>query len=476
MRRNVMDTLREYRMVEPGDRVLAGLSGGADSVAMLHCLAGLREELDFSLTACHVNHCIRGEEAGRDQRFCEELCGRLEIPLTVMTEDVPVFAQEKGLGLEEAARELRYACFFRAAGQLAGSGGAVKAATAHTLSDSLETVLFSLARGTGLAGLCGIPPVRHTVGRPDVIRPLIRVTRRETEEYCRANGLEYVTDSTNLDERYTRNRIRRQLVPLLRELNPNLEQTVGRMTETLREDQDCLEGLAEEFLRLHGLPGEGGVLESIPRGPLLELPPAAAVRVLRRMMLRHGLPYDQKRLSLCRGAAREGRGAVELQKDIFLWASPARIWLERREEPVPYFEFPFGVGNRVETQGKNYTAFLLDCEQTEKFKKFGPNGLKNCLDYDKIYGIVKLRQKRDGDRYTPWRRSGSHSLKKLFQEAGVSPRERGRLAVLEDSQGILWVEGIGCAQRAAPGPSSERLLEIEVTRASDPARHDGGSV
>lgn len=463
MRRNVMDTLREYRMVEPGDRVVAGLSGGADSVALLHCLAGLREELDFSLTACHVNHCIRGEEAGRDQRFCENLCRRLEIPLTVMTEDVPAFAQEKGLGLEEAARELRYACFFRAAGQLTESGVAVKVATAHTLSDSLETVLFSLARGTGLAGLCGIPPVRHAGGRPDVIRPLIRATRRETEEYCRVNGLEYMTDSTNLDERYTRNRIRRQMVPLLKELNPNLERTVGRMTETLREDQDCLEGLAEEFLQLHGLPGEGGALESVPRALWLELPPAVAVRVLRRMMLHYGLPYDQKRLSLCCGVAREGRGAVELQTDFFLRASPSRIRLERREEPAPYFEFPFGAGNRVETGWKSYAALLLDYEQTEKFKKMGLNGLKNCLDYDRIYGIVKLRQKRDGDRYTPWRRSGSHSLKKLFQEAGISPWERGRLAVLEDSQGILWVEGIGCAQRAAPGPSSKRLLEIEVT-------------
>ena len=154
---------------------------------------------------------------------------------------------------------------------------------------------------------------------------------------------------------------------------------------------------------------------------------------------------------------------MELQRDVFLRASPSRIWLERRKAPVPYFEFPFGAGIRVETGGKNYTGLLRDCEQTEKFKKMSRNGLKNCLDYDKIYGIVKLRQKRDGDRYTPWGRSGSHSLKKLFQEAGIPPWERGRLAVLEDSMGILWVEKIGCAQRAAPEPSSKRLLEIGVT-------------
>ena len=148
MRLKVLNTLQKYGMLLPGDFLIVGLSGGADSVALLHCLASLRENEHFSLRACHVNHQIRGEEAFRDQVFCERLCKELGIPLTVWIKDVPDFAQKQNLGLEEAARELRYSCFFQTAEEWRSQlppMASVKIATAHTLSDSLETVLFSMA-------------------------------------------------------------------------------------------------------------------------------------------------------------------------------------------------------------------------------------------------------------------------------------------------------------------------------------------
>ena len=188
-----------------------------------------------------------------------------------------------------------------------------------------------------------------------------------------------------------------------------------------------------------------------------------AVRVLGGMMSRRGIGYDQKRLSLCRETAWNGRGAVQLQRDLFLRADPDRIWLEQRQKPAPYFEFPVEPDTKVRAAGKTYFFRLLDYEQTEKFKKNCLDGLKNCLDYDTIYGIVKLRQKRDGDRYIPWKRRESHSLKKLFQEKKIPPLERRALAVLEDERGILWAEGIGCSQRAAPSPSARRLLMIDIS-------------
>lgn len=472
MRRKVMDTLRKYGMVSPGDCVIVGLSGGADSVALLHCLDSLRAEQGFFLRACHVNHQIRGEEAFRDQLFCEEFCQKLGIPLTVQLVDVPRFAREQGMGLEEAARDMRYSCFFQAAEKWRcqlPEKVPVKIATAHTLSDSLETVLFSMARGTGLAGLCGIPPVRKSADgkQPDIIRPLIEVTRTATEAYCQQNGLEYMTDSTNADEHYTRNKIRRQVIPILKEINPNLEYAAARMTESLREDRECLDSMTGDFFRLHRLEKNGDRLDGVPRKPWLELPQGLAVRVIQRMLSEAGLQYDRKRLALCCQAARRGSGAVEIQKGFYIKISNSFIQLEKKPEPVPYFEFVVRLNSQntvqnIRTVGKKYTFQVFDYEQTEKFKKMGLNGLKNCLDYDKIYGIVKLRQKKDGDAYTPWKRPGSHPLKKLFQEAGIPPSERGRQAVLEDEDGILWAEGFGCSQRAAPSPDTRRLMEICV--------------
>ncbi len=478
MRLKVLNTLQKYGMLLPGDFLIVGLSGGADSVALLHCLASLRENEHFSLRACHVNHQIRGEEAFRDQVFCERLCKELGIPLTVWIKDVPDFAQKQNLGLEEAARELRYSCFFQTAEEWRSQlppMASVKIATAHTLSDSLETVLFSMARGTGLAGLCGIPPIRKSadMAHPDIIRPFIEATRSETEEYCCKNQLEYMTDSTNSDERYTRNKIRRQIVPLLQEINPSIEQSAARMTESLREDRECLDSMTKEFFQRHGLENIGQyekgnlVLCGVSRAPWLELPQGLAVRVIQQMLISAGLEYDRKRLFLCRETANRGCGAVEIQKGFYIKANENRIQLEKRVEPEPYFEIPIQFAGQsaeqtVQAAGKIYTLRLLDYEQTEKFKKNSSNSLKNCLDYAKIYGTVKLRQRKNGDAYIPWKRSGSHSLKKLFQEKGIAPLERSRLAILEDEGGILWTERIGCSQRAAPGPDTHYLVKICV--------------
>lgn len=469
MHHKVLDFTEKYKMLSPDCGIIVGLSGGADSVALLCCLNNLRDRWNGPLAACHINHQIRGPESDRDQIFCESLCQRLGIPLITMAVNVPVFAGEHGMGLEEAARELRYSCFFQAAERWRGQTGlsVVKIATAHTLSDSLETVLFAAARGTGLSGLCGIPPVRSSLGQPDVIRPLLEVTRTETEEYCRENGLDYVTDSSNFDEAYTRNMIRRRIVPLLREINPGVEQAAARMTSSLREDRDCLEGLAEEFIKKRQIERKEACLAGVFREDWLKLPQAVAVRVIRQMLGCAGISCDWKMLSLCCRTAHEGRGAVEAGKGIFLKADTSRIWLEQKWEPLPYFESQVQWGDPVYAAGKVYVFRLLDYEQTEKFKKISRNRLKNCLDYDRIYGIVKVRQKKDGDAYTPWGRKGSRSLKKLFQETGVSPFERSRLAVLEDEIGILWVERTGCCERVAPGPGTRRLLEISVQSERD---------
>lgn len=204
-------TVDRFSMLSPGC-VTVCLSGGADSVALLRVLLELRERYSLTVAAVHVHHGIRGEEAERDEAFCEALCAGLNVPLSVRRVDVPALARESGDSLELAARKARYAVFEALHAEYGGVF-----ATAHTLNDNAETVIHAFLRSRSPSSLCGIPPVRGFY-----VRPLLERTRAEVEAYLAALGQQFVTDSTNADERYTRNFIRRSLLPLMEKQNPAL--------------------------------------------------------------------------------------------------------------------------------------------------------------------------------------------------------------------------------------------------------------
>ena len=226
--------LRQYSLFTQGDRIAVGVSGGADSVALLRFLAVLREEYRWELIVCHIHHGLRGAEADRDEQFVRELAGQLGLPYAVRHIDAAALALENHLSVEEAGRNARYAFF----AETAGEGGRI--ATAHTLDDTIETVLMNLIRGTGLHGLCGIPRIRG-----NIVRPLLDVTRAEVEEYLALLGQPYCTDSTNLSNDYTRNRVRHDILPRLRELNPNFTGAMARMLPQLAAQWGLTEQLAE---------------------------------------------------------------------------------------------------------------------------------------------------------------------------------------------------------------------------------------
>ena len=252
----VLKTIEAYQMLSPDSAVVAGVSGGADSMALLHVLQSRRKDWpELKVTAAHVNHCLRGAEADRDEEHVRRYCQREGIPLEVLKIDVREEAAKRKLGLEACGRAVRYE-FFR---RLAGENGVI--ATAHTLSDLAETVLLHLTRGTGLKGLCGIPPVRE-----NIVRPLIDCSRREIEDYCREHKIPYVTDSTNLEARYSRNKVRLQVLPALKEINPAFEEAVGRMAQSLREDDGCLCEEARELLGRAALEKGGWSCSVLSRG------------------------------------------------------------------------------------------------------------------------------------------------------------------------------------------------------------------
>ncbi len=232
MLNKVKSTIEKSAMLaEQPCHVTVALSGGADSVALLYSLYMLKDETGIILSACHVNHNLRGEESDRDEMFCRRLCRQLDIPLYVRNVKVLDYVT-KHRSVEQCARDIRYSFFSSIYGKR-------YIATAHTASDNIETMLINMTRGTALSGVCGIP-----VKRNNIIRPLIGCTREEIETFCKKNCLSYVTDSTNLSDDYTRNKVRHSVIPVLKQLNPSVEAAFSRLSQLASDDDEFLDRLA----------------------------------------------------------------------------------------------------------------------------------------------------------------------------------------------------------------------------------------
>lgn len=310
---NIAAACADYKMIEKGDAVVAALSGGADSVSLLHALKTLSERLGVTISACHINHHIRGEESDRDMHFCGELCDRLGVPLEIREADVPSM-QQKHESLEECARRVRYEFF-------AEVSAGKKLATAHNSNDCAETVLLNMMRGTGLKGLCGVPPVRG-----NIIRPLIYCTRAEVEEYCRANGLSWVTDSTNLDTDYTRNRIRRIILPEMLKVNGSLFSTMNRMEHSLRSDSDFLDEMAAQKLEESRCPG-GYSAEH-----LAGLPMPLLSRAIRMIFSDGGIEPSALRINTAAQIIAEGRGKFNPCRGKFFVVKRGTVFVMEEEQ------------------------------------------------------------------------------------------------------------------------------------------------
>ncbi len=434
----VSEVIGKYSMASLEDTLICGLSGGADSVAMLISL----KELGFSLRAVHVNHGLRGAESDGDEEFCRKLCDELNIPLTVFAADVTGYAKENSLGTEEAARILRYGYFRRAAGEI---GGSVKICTAHTLSDSAETVLFNMCRGTGVKGLCGIPPVRG-----NIIRPLIGCTREDVEEYLAEKGRGFVTDSTNLTDDYSRNKIRHGVIPVLREINSGFYGSVEAMSEVCREYEDFVEISLKNAISENVIPAD--------MHPLLRKKYIAAE------LKKRDIPVNARRLTELSELVLRG-GRIQLSGDIFAVSEKGRF--EIREEisaDIPELRFPLKIGENEFIEGKKVIVKCLTDEILKKNANIQNKLTKFALDCDKIQGEAFLRTRKNCGGIKLVGSGHTRSVKKLFNEyrPRLSAYERSRAVCIEDDEGLIWVERLGAADRVRADAHSSSVWEIEV--------------
>ncbi len=434
-----------WNMLPEGCTVVAGLSGGADSMALTHFLLKYGKTHHIRTVAAHINHGLRGAEADADERFVAEWCEKNDVELKIHRADIRALAAERAEGLEECGRNVRYA-FFRSL-----CGSSTRIATAHTLSDSAETVLLNLAKGAGARGLCGIPPVRG-----NIVRPLIGITRAEVEAYCAYYDLSYVTDSTNLEQDYARNKIRHSVIPVLKEINPSFEIAVEHLTENLRADEEYYRSLALESLSAAKCK-EGyrlSQLKALPQPVLIRAVAAAAKEAANARI-------ESKHLGAVVRMIQKGAGSVTIAGGIQCSVQGNTFFIGKMNREKKW-SVPLERNETLLPDGRVLIVSEVTQKEYEKRREIHNLLFNNLINYDTIISITSARNRRDGDIFRPAGRGITKSLKKLFNESKLEPILRDKVVLLESEGKIVWIEGFGASQEACVTNNTQKVAEIII--------------
>ncbi|WP_373501567.1 tRNA lysidine(34) synthetase TilS [Desulfococcus sp.] len=467
----VTQTIGRHGMLIPGDAVLAGVSGGPDSVALVHVLIRLADRFSLSMGIAHLNHCLRGEESDRDAQFVADLSRALGLPFYAGRKDIDRFRRESKLSPEEAARRARYEFFEETAVRHRFD----KIALGHHADDNAELVLMNLLRGAGPVGISGIPPARD--GR--YVRPLLDLTRRRITEFLKENGIPFVTDSSNTDMRYTRNRIRHRLIPLLQnEYNPDIVRTLNRLAGILRAEEAWLDPVVRDlFDRCVVADGPDHVVLSVPE--LRRMTDAPRRRVMRQAIMqvkgslrRIGLHHIDR---LALGLPDEASGSAEtihLPCRICAIRTGREIRIVRKErplrqacavlaEPAFHYQVPGPMELRVAEIGRRLRFSAVEAEKAGDWANARPDTA--FLDMAKLRFPLVVRNVRNGDRFAPLGLRGTQKMKTFFINSKVPVEARRRCPVLvSGDDDIIWVAGHRIAESVKVTASSEILLKVQL--------------
>ena len=462
----VRQTLTKFNMLSPGMRVLVAVSGGADSMALLHCLHRLAPRWNVNLAAAHLNHRLRGEESDRDECFVRAACERLEVPIYTEGKDVADTAASSGRNLEETARQVRYDFLRRTAAR----AGAQKIALGHTLDDQAETVLLRFLRGSASEGLSAIHPVVH----PQIIRPLLECGRRNILEYLEIRGISFREDSSNSDLRYRRNRVRRELIPYLKEhFNPRLSDTLATEAELARELADYMESQAREVLELIRIREGDGLSLSVSR--LMELHPALRKAVLRLALrecrgdLRGVTARHTAALSALCLPLHSGR-RISLPGGAAVVRQFGSIHFARQRPVMPQsFSYILPIPGRclVAEAGMEFVSALAEPDATA-VAPVKSGRFRVVLDAISLPARLMIRSRHPGDRY-----GGRRKVKKMLIDAKVPLSERPRIPVVAAGETVIWIPGFKPPKAYIPQSNSVRYVILEAIERK-PEQGDSG--
>ena len=419
----INETVKAYNMLNEGETVVAGVSGGADSMLLLHYL--LLDNCPYNLIVAHVEHGIRGEASKADCEFVKHFCEERGIRFDMLAIDAPKEAKEQGMGVEEYSRNRRYEFF--------NSFNADKIALAHNLSDSVETALFRIARGTSIKGLAGIPPVRD-----NIVRPLINCTADEIRSFCNEYDIDYVVDETNSDNNYSRNYIRNVIVPAFKQLNPSFEGAVFRLIQSSAEDERFIESCAEHCL----FKSRGEYEEGASIYELKQFDVAVQKRVISKMAAEYGIMLDSLHLEQALELLKAPK-KLQLKGDIYIASSGDLLRVYNQNEPPKSATLAYEAIDYCEFDGKQNKNMFVD--------------------YDKVVGEVRLKEREAGDTISPAGRGCTKTLKKLFNELKIPAENRNKLHIIADDKGIIAVAGYAVDERVKPDDNTKRIMLFEIT-------------
>ncbi|MCC0628326.1 MULTISPECIES: tRNA lysidine(34) synthetase TilS [unclassified Clostridioides] len=456
----VLSTINKHNLIQKGDKIVLGLSGGPDSVCLLHVLNRLKKDFNIEIYAAHLNHQIRGIEAQKDALYVSKLCEDMGIIFFVKSINVPKYCENEGLSLEEGARKLRYEMFYEIKDKIKAN----KIAIGHNLNDQAETVMMRIMRGTGLKGLKGIDYIRDNC----IIRPILDVERSEIEEYCEAYNLNPRIDKTNLENIYTRNKIRLDLLPYMKDnFNSNVIESIVRMSNSLKSDNDYIEKEAEAKFREVSNVKEKGFVE-INLDDFVCLHEAIKVRVLRNS-IKHILGdtnfVDQRHIEDIMSLEDNSKvnKMLTLPRNIFVYRKKDSIILTNEEIVNEEIEFYYNVPSNGFIKIKELKQIIeTQVMSIDRYKSMKLDNSSKGFDFNKVKGGIVIRSRRQGDKIKL--AMGSKKVKDLFIDLKIPREERCKIPIITDSEGIICVGDYKISENYKIDEGTKEVLKINFNK------------
>lgn len=447
-----LDTINKYSLILRGDKVIVGVSGGADSMALLDILCELKDTLDISIIAVHVNHCFRGKDADDDQKFVEDYCKKVGVPCESFKINVSEIAKNEGLTSEEAGRKVRYALF----DEVLAKYNANTIATAHHQNDNCETLLHNILRGSGLSGLCAIKPKRDKY-----IRPLIKVTRAQIEAYLTSKGITWRTDKTNAETDFTRNRIRHGLIPYIKEnFNPSCEDALMRLNELCTDDNDFIDSYTHSAIKSCTVASSVSSV-TLDREQFNREHIAVKRRIIRAMLERLSVPLKDVHMvhvdSCIKMIAESQSGASTKISSCNVILEQSGVSFIVGDITSSDFELEITAGQKIYIP---QAELFVSVERVDKMGKPSPSCV--YIDADSIDDSLTVRNRRDGDKLVPFGMKGTKKVKDIFIDKKIPLSKRNNIPIFVHNNKVIWVSGCCISEEFKITDNTNTILQLKT--------------
>ena len=457
----LIEFIKVNKLIDYGDGIVVGLSGGPDSICLLYLLNSIRDEFKIDIVAVHINHMLRAEEADADELYCKDVCEQLGIEFFSRKININEYSMKNGISSETAGREVRYRYF----DEVMKSKGFNKIATAHNANDQAETILMRLMRGTGIEGLCGIPVKRDNV----YIRPILFMKREEVEEYCRVNNLMPRIDKSNLERVYSRNKVRLDILPYMKEnFNSDVIEAINRMSELLRIDNNFIDNEVNKYYE-EFCTRENNII--VISKDVFKFHKAILYRVIRRAIkdvAGNNYNVELKNIEDVITLSEIGTGkiiylpndiiAVNVYGDIKIKINGYEIKKEDSEKII--------LKEEVVHKVIEYNDYIFEFELIENIEKnyYNKNSSTKYFDFDKINGNIVIRYRKNGDKIIPLGLRGTKKVKDVFINLKIPKEKRDFIPIIQFGEDIGWIIDVAISEKFKVTKETNKILKIHSKR------------